>query len=128
VRNRAWGLGLSELVSRAEARLTALHLPLLSMSAPVFRHLGGIALLKEYIYHHMDLIQREMSFLKDNGFIKPRPPHNSLEFNMHLNGVNLAEIVEPTELGWRAIKLHKKDIPSDLLQDKENLKIDPSAL
>ena len=77
----------------------------------------------------MDLIQREMYFLrKDNGFIKPRTLRTSLEFNGHLNGVNLAEIVEPTELGWRIVKRHKKNIPSGLLQHKENLKIDPSAL
>ena len=130
VRNRAWALGLSDLVSRAEARLAVLPVPspMISMPAPIFHHLCGIALLKEYIYHHMDLIQREMYFLKDNGFIKPRTPHTSLEFNGHLNGVNLAEIVEPTELGWRIVKRHKKDIPSGLLQHKENLKIDPSAL
>lgn len=98
-----------------------------SMSGPIFQHLCGIALLNEYIYHHMDLIQREMYFLKDHGFIKPRS-FASLEFHDALNGKNLVELVEPTPIGWLYVKLRREDIPWNMLEDKANLKIDPSAL
>jgi hypothetical protein len=102
----------------------------ISMSAPIFQHLCGIALLKRYEYAHMSLTQREWYFLKDSGFIQPRPPHNpsELEFNEQRDGENFAEIAEPTEIGWSTIKLHKEDIPSELLRDRENLKIDPATL
>ena len=101
-----------------------------AMSQPIFQHLCGVALLKEYKYFHMDLTQREWYFLKDRGFIQPRPPHQhwELEFDERNHGANIAAIAEPTETGWLEIKQCKPYIPSSFLRDRENLKVDPSDL
>ena len=44
-----------------------------SMSASVFHHLCGIALLHKYVYNDDDPSRREMYFLRDHGFIRPKP-------------------------------------------------------
>jgi hypothetical protein len=97
-----------------------------SMSASVFRHLCGIALLHEYKYNNKDEhFRREMYFLRDHGFIRP----NFLVFE-ELHGRNLVELAEPTEIGWTIIKLRKTEIPSDWLEaiKSPNLRIDPFNL
>jgi hypothetical protein len=99
------------------------------MSAPIFRHLCGVALLKEYKYAHMSLTQREWYFLRDNGLIEPRPPHTfrDLEFDERRHGQNFAAIAQPTERGWAAIRRRRQDIPAELLEDPANLKLDPTG-
>src|SRR5262249_54958801 len=97
------------------------------LSDTIFSHLCGISLLKKYIYHDK-YFRRGMYVLKDNGLIQPKPPHNTLEFWEGVDGKNLAEIAEPTDHGRLIVKLRKKDIPPELLEDKENLKVDPSTL
>lgn len=43
-----------------------------SMSASVFHHLCGIAILHTYEYSNDESSRREMYFLRDHGFIKPK--------------------------------------------------------
>src|SRR5690348_9610294 len=43
-----------------------------SMSASIFTHLCGIALLHKYNYIDNDGNRREFYFLRDNGFIRPK--------------------------------------------------------
>ena len=74
-----------------------------SMSASIFRHLCGIALLREYIYHDKPTDERELYFLRDNGFVEP----SFLEFNRDLDGQNLAAIAKPTPIGLTCIRLRK---------------------
>jgi predicted nucleotide-binding protein with TIR-like domain len=100
---------------------------MIALSKENFCHLCGITLLKEYLYHD-EYFRREMYVLKDNGLIQPKPPHNTLEFYPALDHTNLAKVAEPTETGRSIVKLRKKDIPPELLKDKGNLKVDPSAL
>lgn len=69
-----------------------------SMSASIFHHMCGIALLKEYVYHNENATRREMYHLGDHGFIKPI--FNAfLDFDQRLEGKNLAEIAEPARSG-----------------------------
>jgi hypothetical protein len=100
-----------------------------SMSASIFHHLCGIALLHRYTYNNDEPSRREMYFLRDHGFIRPKPPLDFLVFE-NLNGRNLVEVAEPTEIGWLCIKLRKEGIPSNMLEasSKSNLRIDPSSL
>lgn len=98
-----------------------------SMSASIFDHLCGITLLKEYKYRSNKSTEREMYFLRDNGFIKPKA-EAFLDFYDGLDGQNLVEKAVPTEIGWLCIKLRKNEIPSNMLEDKGNLRIDPSTL
>lgn len=103
-----------------------------SMSPSAFHHLAGISLLRNYEYHQNEevgeLIKREFYFLKDRGFIGPRPPTSDaeLEFNERLDGANVARIARPTEIGKTYIKLRKEDIPQEWLspEKRENLKLD----
>jgi hypothetical protein len=90
----------------------------LSMSPRVFRHLTGITILKEYLYREgMQedgndvgiLFRREFYHLKDRGFIGP----DTLEFNEHLNGVNLAGLAKPTPLGLTYLEVRRKDLLED---------------
>src|SRR6266496_5990779 len=69
------------------------------MSASIFHHLCGIAVLKEYKYHDDDATRRELYFLRDNGFIKPRSD-SCVNFNHTLDQANLVEVAEPTPIGW----------------------------
>jgi hypothetical protein len=104
------------------------------MSPSIFHHLCGIAIFNEYIYHH-EFFQREMYFLRDHGLIQTRSfasvglyEQVFLEFYKELDGKNLVEFVEPTRIGWLYVKLRRGDIPEIMLEDKDNLKIDPSTL
>src|SRR4051794_6416906 len=96
------------------------------MSASIFTHLCGIALLWEYRYHDDEHNRREMYFLRDNGFIEPKG-RDFLSFDESVNQANLAEIAEPTPIGWLSVRLRKADIPGNMLGDKRNLRIDPST-
>jgi predicted nucleotide-binding protein len=98
-----------------------------SMSASIFHHLCGIAILKEYKYSNDDATQRELYFLRDNGFIRPKLDA-FLVFNDDLRGKNLVEKAEPTPIGWLCVRLRKEEIPSNMLNDKENLRVDPNTL
>jgi hypothetical protein len=89
-----------------------------------FRHLCGLALLKEYIYHD-EYFRREMYVLKDLDYIQPKPPHKTLEFYEELNGKNLVDLAEPTDLGWFTVQQRNPEIPQELLEDKENFRADP---
>ena len=112
-------------IELTDERIT--ELPVSSMSADIFHHLCGIAILKEYNYNHK-FFEGEMYWLKDSGFIQTKPPNTDREFYEGINGKNLAEMWQPTELGRSAVKLRKKEIPPDLLVDPGNVKIDPSTL
>lgn len=98
-----------------------------SMSSSIFHHLCGIALLKNYSYSDGESDRREMYFLRDNGFIKPKG-HAFLDFNASMHGKNLVEAAEPTPVGWSCVKLRKDEIPVNMLQDEQNIRIDPSSL
>jgi hypothetical protein len=98
-----------------------------SMSASIFHHLCGIAILKEYKYSNDDATQRELYFLRDNGFIRPKLDA-FLVFNNDLHGKNLVEKAEPTPIGSLCVRLRKEEIPSNMLNDKENLRVDPDTL
>jgi hypothetical protein len=80
-----------------------------SMSASIFHHLCGIAILKEYKYYHGLANQREFYFLRDNGFIRPKF-EEFLDFNENVNGTNLVEKAEPTQIGLLCVKLRKDEI------------------
>jgi hypothetical protein len=95
--------------------------PTKPMSEPVFKHLCGIACLKNYHYRHYDLFQREIYFLKDNGFIRLKPQHQRVEFDARFADKNLVEVAEPTEAGWLVIRRFKNDIPKELRVDKTNI-------
>jgi hypothetical protein len=98
-----------------------------SMSASIFRHLAGIALLKTYTYYNSDSDRREMYFLRDNGFIKPRGS-SFLDFDSSLHGRNLVDVAEPTPIGSDCVRLRIDEIPRQWLEDKNNIRIDPSTL
>jgi len=57
------------------------------LSAPIFRHLCGIALLKEYNFGDGPM-SRELYFLRDIGFIKPKNG-DFVPFDARLNETNL---------------------------------------
>jgi hypothetical protein len=99
------------------------------MSASIFRHLCGIALLREYKYRNNPPNQREMYFLRDNGFLKPKSGA-FLDFDDKHHDKNLVDLAELTPIGLDCVKLRKNEIPSDWLEEKnkDNLRIDPSNL
>lgn len=97
-----------------------------SMSASIFRHLCGIALLKTYTYNHGEADSREMYFLRDNGLIKPTSD-GFLDFNQAMHGRNIVDHAEPTEIGWVCVKLRKSEIPPEMLENSENLRVSPST-
>ena len=97
------------------------------MSASIFHHLCGIALLHEYKYSDEKPFEREMYFLRDNGFIRPKSDA-FLDFDYRMNQQNLVQKVKPTEIGWDCIRLRKDEIPQNMLEAKNNLRIDPSTL
>jgi hypothetical protein len=98
-----------------------------SMSASIFHHLCGIAVLREYKYHHDEAMQREMYFLRDNGFIKPKSSA-FVDFSAGLDGANVADIAEPTPAGWACLRLRRGEIPTNMLGNPGNLRIDPRSL
>ncbi len=98
-----------------------------AMSASIFRHLCGVTLLREYKYFHSDGNRREFYFLRDAGYIKPRFD-GFIEFNEGLNGRNIAEIAEATPIGRLCVKLRHSEIPQQMLNDANNLRLSPSEL
>jgi Predicted nucleotide-binding protein containing TIR-like domain len=98
-----------------------------AMSASIFHHLAGIVLLKDYRYHNTDPNRREFYFLRDAGFIKPKVG-DFIDFDANLDGVNIAERAEPTPIGYVCVKLRRADIPPEMLQDRQNLRIHPDDL
>ena len=98
-----------------------------SMSASIFHHLCGICLLKNYKYENTDSFRREMYFLRDNGYIKPRND-GFIDFGATTDGRNLVDVAEPTPIGKDCVRLRMGDIPEDMLKDLQNLRIKPSEL
>lgn len=98
-----------------------------AMSASIFRHLCGVTLLKEYKYSHDDGNRREFYFLRDAGYIKPRLD-GFIEFNEGLNGRNIADIAEATPIGRLCVKLRQSEIPQEMLDDPNNLRLEPGEL
>lgn len=99
-----------------------------SISASIFHHLCGITLLKEYKYCDDEGNRREFYFLRDNGYIKPRLGRPFIDFDNGINNQNIVESAEPTAIGIACVKLRKEEIPQNMLDDKSNLRIDPSLL
>ena len=83
------------------------------LAAPIFRHLCGIALLREYTFHDGPMA-RELYFLRDLGFIKPRNG-DFVPFDNRLDGANLPQMLEPTPIGWSCLRLRGGDVPTDWL-------------
>lgn len=98
-----------------------------SMSASIFHHLCGISLLKKYIYNDNESDRREFYFLRDNGFIQPKGREFN-DFDQRIDKSNLVEIAEPTPIGKTCVRLRIQEIPSDMLKDTGNLRIDPKDL
>jgi hypothetical protein len=98
-----------------------------SMSASIFHHLCGIALLREYTYNDDPPTRRELYFLRDGGYIRP-VGGGFLDFDERLQRRNLAEVAEPTPTGWTSIRLRKDEIPSNMREDLRNLKVDLAKL
>lgn len=98
-----------------------------AMSASIFRHLCGITLLKEYRYFHDDGNRREFYYLRDAGYIRPRLD-GFIEFNERLSGKNIVDLAEATPIGRLCVKLRKSEIPSQWLQELNNLRVKPSEL
>jgi hypothetical protein len=98
------------------------------VSSPIFRHLCGLAVLREYKFWDGSMT-RELYFLRDIGFIKPR--HGDfVAFDARLNGANLSDILEPTPIGWSCIRLRKGEVPPEWVQDearRDNLRQDVVA-
>ena len=99
-----------------------------SMSASIFHHLCGIALLHTYKYVDDDGNRREFYFLRDNGFISPKPGLSFLDFGPAIDGKNAVELAEPTPIGWECIRLRKAEIPSDMRTDAKNMRVQIEAL
>jgi hypothetical protein len=98
-----------------------------SMSASIFRHLCGITLLKEYKYFDDDGNRREFYFLRDAGYIKPRL-NDFIEFHQGLDGKNIVDIAEPTPIGRLCVKLRQSEIPPQMLNDANNVRVKASDL
>ena len=97
------------------------------MSSSIFHHLCGIALLHEYTYHHNPGNQREFYFLRDTGMIRPKPGVSFLDFG-ESEPWNVAAVAEPTPVGWMYVRLRRHDIPWNMLEDTNNLRVDPATL
>jgi len=97
------------------------------MSSSIFNHLCGIALLHEYTYNHDPGNQREFYFLRDAGLVKPKPGIAFLDFREGPSW-NVAAVAEPTPIGWMYVKLRRRDIPGNMLEDTRNLRVDPHSL
>ena len=94
-----------------------------SMSASIFHHLCGIALLHTYRYVDNDGNRREFYFLRDNGFIAPKPGLGFLDFGPGVDEKNVVDLAEPTPIGWECIKLRKGEVPSNMRADVKNLRV-----
>ncbi len=95
-----------------------------SASASVFRHLAGIAVLKEYRYHDNDTNRREMYFLRDSGLIAPVDAP-FIDFGPAQDNWNLSERATPTSVGFDLVRLRRSEIPSDWFSDVSEVKWDP---
>jgi hypothetical protein len=85
------------------------------LSAPIFRHLCGIGLLKEYTFRDGPM-SRELYFLRDIGFIRPK--HGDFApFDGRLDGRNLPDLLEPTPIGWSCIRLRRAEVPPEWIHD-----------
>lgn len=94
-----------------------------SMSASIFKHLCGISLLKIYNYDDTDANRREMYFLRDNGYIRPKKG-DFVDFNNTVHRANLVDIAEPTPIGKYCVKLRIADMPEELKRDIQNLRME----
>lgn len=92
-----------------------------SMSASIFHHLCGIALLRRYNYVDDDVNRREFYFLRDNGLIRPKADGGFVDFGPALHGRNLVDEVTTTPIGRLAVKLRRTDIPVNMLSDEKNI-------
>ena len=99
-----------------------------SMSASIFRHLSGIALLRTYFYRDDEGNRRELYFLRDNGFIQPKPGMNFVDFGAGVDGRNLVELAEPTPIGWECVRLRKAEVPPDMRSDLANIRVKVETL
>ena len=98
------------------------------LSSPIFRHLCGIALLRQYTFWDGPM-SRELYFLRDIGFIRPTRG-DFVPFDARLNQQNLPDILEPTPIGWSCIRLRKSEVPPEWLHDetmRPNLRQDVAA-
>lgn len=102
-------------------------LTMYGMSASIFHHLCGVALLRKYEYVDNDTNRREFYFLRDNGFIMPKG-RDFLIFDHDMDHGNIVDVSEPTPIGWLCVKLRKAEIPSNMLQDRGNQRVDPATL
>jgi hypothetical protein len=94
-----------------------------SMSASIFNHLCGIALLRTYNYVDNEGNRREFYFLRDNGLIRPKSGGEFLEFDPAHNGRNLVDIAEATPIGWECVNLRLADVPPNMRNDANNLRV-----
>lgn len=92
------------------------------MSRSIFEHLCGIALLREYLLEYHDVNRRELYFLRDNGLIQPRQRQGFLDFPPGSEKLNVAEIAEPTSVGWEFVRLRSAEIPPRMRTDLANLR------
>src|SRR5947209_3766381 len=80
------------------------------MSASIFRHLCGIALLKTYNLDFHETNRRELYFLRDHGFIQPK--HGGfLDFSDGKH--NVVDMAAPTPIGTSYVTLRKHEIPPE---------------
>jgi hypothetical protein len=107
-----WKLKFRELKEELDEQQRLINnLVTYSVSASIFRHLCGLAVLTEYIYHDNETNRREFYFLRDNGFIQPQGKDEWLNFGSHLEGKNLVGVVELTPIGWDCVALRRSEIP-----------------
>ena len=87
-----------------------------SMSSMIYTHLrqirtGRIARnegrLYEYRYRNNPPFQREMYYLRDNGFIQPID-EGHLDFDSHIDGHDLIDIAKPTPIGEYYVRLREE--------------------
>jgi len=98
-----------------------------TMSSSVFRHLAGIALLKTYNLRFGEANRREMYFLRDHGFIQPRDG-SFVDFVDDGREYNVAGMAATTPVGELYVKLRKNEIPPEMRNDIQNLRVDLSTL
>ena len=87
-----------------------------SMSPMIYEHLrhiheGRIARSEgrpyEYRYRNNPPFQREMYYLRDNGFVQPIG-EVFLDFNDHIDGKDLIDMAKPTPIGEYYVKLREE--------------------
>src|SRR5947207_1124643 len=84
-----WKIEFRDLQQKVELQQEIINnLVRYSMSASIFHHLCGLALLYQYRYIDSETNRRELYFLRDNGFIMPKG-RSFLDFGADQNGQNL---------------------------------------